>query len=131
MRKTLVKTSALALLLLFSISFSICSGNASVYVPAIVGDNGGELVNLSVNLIDGYGDVYITASPRTGVSTQESAENSVELAFQKSGRDIFACDTLVHIGGKNIAGYVDGPSAGAAFSVLTFAALNGITIPDS
>jgi len=135
MGKIMVKTSTLtlsfALLLFFSISFSICSGNASISVPAIVGDNGGELVSLSVKLIDGHGDIYITTSPRTGVSTQESAENSVELAFKKSNRDILSCDTIIHIGGKNIASYVDGPSAGAAFSVLTFAALNSITIPEN
>ncbi len=121
---------ALLLLLAFSLAilpaFAACSGSISQYVPAVVGEGGG-LVNVSMELVPGHGDVFITASPRTGVSTQESAEEAVAYARSSSGQGN-GCDVLVSFGSNPSTDYIEGPSAGTAMAAMAFALLENRTM---
>lgn len=112
------------LLLLPSILMASCDGTASILVPAVVGDGSG-LVNISVRIITGDGSVFLSAFPQTGTSTQDSVEKAVRYAFLKSNST--KCDAIVAIDTSGSAGYVEGPSAGGAFTVMAFAALNNMT----
>lgn len=110
-------------LILFSLAFASCNGQASAAVPAVIGEQDGGVVNFDVKLIDGTGNIYLTTFPETGVSTQISADQAVSSGFLTAGKDISQCDVLIRIYGKEISNYVEGPSAGNAMGVLTYAAI--------
>jgi uncharacterized protein len=113
----------LLLSLLVSDANAACNGSASIKVPAVVGDGAG-LVTMQIRIIPGSGGVFLSTFPETGTSTQESLDNAAQYAFKKFG--ISNCDAVVNINTSGSAGYVDGPSAGAAFTVLTYGALEGL-----
>jgi predicted S18 family serine protease len=112
---------------MLSFLFAICEKPHSMLVPAVLGDSGGT-VKLSACILPGTGDVYLTTFPYTGISTQMSVEDAVTYAFKKSYKPIGQYDVFVKISGSGLAGYVDGPSAGVALSVLAYAAINNISI---
>jgi len=118
------------LLFLFTLStvFAECSGSSWYYIPAVLGQSDGGLVNVSVQIIDGNGDIYVSTTPYTGIGTQESAITAIDLAFDKSGEEREKCDVLVKIGKVESAEYVDGPSAGVALTVITHSALERLPI---
>jgi len=120
-----MRLKILLLVLLFSSLIFPCNGSASILVPAVVGD-GSNLVNISVRLIPGQADVFLSAYPQTGISTQESVDDAALYAFSKAKVD--DCDAIILIDTSGSAGYVDGPSGGAAISVLTYSALMGAPI---
>ena len=110
----------LLILALVSISFA-CLDTVGHFIPAVV-ETGGELVHITVKAVPGDGKVFISAFPHTGITTQASAEDAVYYAFLKTGQDKTRCDILISIDG-DVAEYVEGPSAGVAFAMLTYAAL--------
>jgi predicted S18 family serine protease len=81
------------------------------------------MVNMSARLIPGNSEIFLSTFPQTGTSTQESADDAAYYAIQKSG--VKDCDIILKIDTAGSAGYVDGPSAGAAFAVLAYSALTG------
>lgn len=103
-----------------------CSGEATLSVPAVVGNEGG-LVNATVKLVPGDGDVFIGISPRTTPDTQLSAEEAVAFAKAASGNENLECDMLIIFQNGDIGGHLEGPSAGAAMSVLAFSVLQNLT----
>ncbi|MEW6035678.1 MAG: S16 family serine protease [Candidatus Micrarchaeota archaeon] len=112
----------LLLMALSSLAAASCSGSITRYVPAVVGDDGG-LVNVTITLAEGPGDAYVSVEPRTGVTTQESIEQAAAYAQSISGEG--PCDVLVSFGDNPGTGFVDGPSAGTALAVMTYALLEG------
>ncbi len=113
--------TVLFILIFANLSFAVCNGEASHFIPAVV-EEGGGLVGIHVKAVPGIGEVYITTFPHTGVVTQQSIDNAVAYVFSKVNQPFSECNILVSIDG-NIAEYVDGPSAGIALSVLTYAAV--------
>ncbi len=112
------------LIILLSASMA-CNGTISQQVPAVVG-NGGSLVDVTLELMPGDGDVYVSVYPRTGISTQDSIELAVAYA-RALANDNRNCDVKVSFGEKSAA-FVDGPSAGTALTVMTYAALENKTL---
>ncbi len=108
----------LALILLLSVSLA-CEGQISQYVPAVVGSDGG-LVNVTIRLAPGDGDVYVNVQPRVGMMTQESVENAVYYAYAASGKGE-ACDVFVTFEAQPSTTFIEGPSAGTALAVMTYA----------
>lgn len=108
------------LMFLLPLIFSSCNGELSYYIPAVIGDGGG-LVNVTMRIAPGSGETYITVYPTVGTSTQESLQNAV--AYWQ----VEQCDIFVSFPGKN-AESIDGPSGGAAFSLMVYALLNNNTI---
>ena len=116
------------LLLLFQLAGQLhaapgCNGSATMLVPAVVGDGSG-LINFSARLIPGSGQVFLSAVPETGTSTQQSVQDAAQYAFTKAGAD--NCDAVIRIDTAGSASYVEGPSAGASLTVLTYGALEGV-----
>ncbi|MDD5171775.1 MAG: hypothetical protein PHF60_01945 [Candidatus ainarchaeum sp.] len=118
------------LLLLVALSCIVsaqCSGSISQYVPAIVDDNSGSLVNVSVGLAPGDGQTYVAVWPRTGLMAQESMQLAVAYAYEMTGKEP-SCDVLIDFGAMPTTGYIEGPSAGAALTVMTYALLENRTM---
>ncbi|MBS3068199.1 hypothetical protein J4450_05825 [Candidatus Micrarchaeota archaeon] len=119
---------SIIILLIISLSFAACNGEASHPIPAVVQDGGG-LVGVTIKAVPGEGEIYLSTFPNTGVATQKSVDDAVIYVASKLGKSLDDCNILVSIDG-NIAEYVDGPSAGVAFSVLTYAAIEGEHVRD-
>jgi uncharacterized protein len=105
-----------------------CSGMISHQVPAVVGNNGG-LVDVTVSFVpseSGNGSIFAGVYPRLGVSTQESIDQAISYAYDASGKNL-SCDVMVSFDSTDTS-YIDGPSAGAALSVMTYALLQNRTI---
>ncbi len=113
--------NALLLLLIVSSSMAACTGAITQRVPAVVGDGGG-LINVTISLEEGPGQAYISVFPRSGVATQESIEQAVSYAYGLAESDE-GCDVLVDFGDNPGTSYIDGPSAGAALTVMTYSLL--------
>ncbi|MEW6723171.1 MAG: S16 family serine protease [Candidatus Micrarchaeota archaeon] len=115
-----------ALLLLISLSSAACEGSLSMYVPAVVGSEGG-LVNVTLTLVPGEGDSFVSVYPRTGVATQDSIEDAVSYARSLSGNGS-ECDIIVDFGGEPTASFIDGPSGGTALTVMSYSLLSGASL---
>jgi uncharacterized protein len=109
-----------------------CHGTITQKVPAVVG-NGAGLVNVSISFLPAAGaagKTYAAVSPRLGLNTQESIDQAISYAYAASG-DGMACDVLVSFDSSNSGtayDYIEGPSAGAALSVMTYALLHNRTM---
>ncbi len=114
------------LLLAMALCAAACTGSISQSVPAVVGD-GGNLVNVSMALGEGDGTVFVSVAPATGVATQESIYDAVAYAWMLAGRD-GPCDVMVSFAGNPSTSYIDGPSAGAALTVMAYSLLENRTM---
>ncbi|MBN1170406.1 hypothetical protein JXA56_05245 [Candidatus Micrarchaeota archaeon] len=111
----------LLLLVLASLAFS-CNNTVSQYVPAVIGSGGG-LVNVTIEVAEGNGNAFVSVRPRIGLSTQDSIEKAVFYANHLASKN---CNVYVEF--KDIAPFIDGPSAGTALTVMTYAALTNKTL---
>lgn len=113
----------ISLLLLLSLSFAACAGEVNMSLPAVSGGNG-LLVGITMKSIPGNGREYVGASPTVGTSTQESLVIAADVArgISMRGND---CDLLVRINDEDSPGGVEGPSAGAAFTLMAYSLLTG------
>jgi len=105
-----------------------CQGSISQRVPAVVG-NGGGLVNVSIAMsppVNGAG-IYARVFPRIGTTTQQSLDQAINYAFVASDRTM-DCDVLVSFNPEGETDYIDGPSAGTALTVMTYALLQNKTM---
>ena len=117
-----MKMHILLLLLLLVPFVEGCSGEASMQVPAVIGDGGG-LVNASIRLVPGDGQIFITVNPYTATDTQMSMEEALEVAREESGNDGSECDFLISFERLDLGGRIEGPSAGAAMAVVAYSLL--------
>lgn len=100
------------------------AGAAGMHVPAVAVNGGGEMVWLSVEVRNGTGLVYSTTSPLIGTDTQVSERTAVAVGLGTVGMYATGYDAFVTMDAGDTS-EVDGPSAGAAMTLLTIAALNG------
>lgn len=109
-------------LLIVASVFAQCDGSASHYLPAIVNADG-VLVLVNLSLENGTGDIYFSIYPSIGISAQQSVKDAITYAFNEIGQKN-KCDVRIkaHLP-KNTSGYIDGPSGGAAFTLMGIAAL--------
>jgi predicted S18 family serine protease len=112
-----------AVLLLFSLSFAACVGEINMSLPAVSGGTG-LLVGITMKSIPGEGREYVGASPTVGTATQESLVTAAGVArgISMRGND---CDLLVRVNDEDSPGGVEGPSAGAAFTLMAYSLLTG------
>ncbi len=115
-----------ALLIFFSLAFAECEGEISQYVPAVVG-NGGGMVNITIRLAPGSGEVFSTVDPNLGIMTQDSLTEAIAYARSMSG-NTQQCDMLITFATDPKAEFLDGPSAGAALTVMSYALLENKTL---
>ncbi len=102
-----------ALLLALQITFG---ATAYLSLPAVTEDGAATLVNMSVESRTGAGDVYVSITPFAGEMFQQSLQSSV--AYVKSNHPLGGRDFLVKSDAGEVASSLDGPSAGAALSIL-------------
>jgi len=119
----------LSLLLLLSFSFAQCGAEINHSVVAVVGEGGG-LVDITIRTVPGHGQEYVGLLPYAGVSTQQSIKYAVSYARAISTSDSTNCDVLVNFGKLPSGEYVDGPSAGAAVAVLSYAVFENLSVRD-
>lgn len=98
--------------------------NASMYVPAVVTNGAGEMILLSVEVRNGTGNIYTSTDPLVGIDTQQSERTAVENAMAVLGRNASRYDVFLTMDVGDTK-QVDGPSAGAAMTLLTISALEG------
>ncbi len=92
---------------------------ADLLVPALESDGRGAMTRIEAQALPGDGDVFVSVTPLTGVDTQESEKIAVRIAALKAGVNRSKYDVLFKI--VSSAEVVDGPSAGAALTVLSYA----------
>lgn len=120
----IVKTAFVLLLLLIPLN----AQKASMPVPAIVLLEGGELVQLEVEVRNGSGVVYIATDPLAGVQTQSSAKTAFWVAGRLAGVNISKYDVLIRLKDYGGARSVDGPSGGAAMTLLMLSIFENKTL---
>jgi len=129
MTKAGIITLLLVLAFAPAISFAVCpAGKASALAPAVIGERG-QMLELTVEAKPGDGQIYVSAEPSVGISTQNSERIAVSIASRLLDVNMSECDFFVRMSGDlGNATSVDGPSAGAAMTLLAMSALSGAKI---
>ncbi len=106
-----------------------CDQNSkSVFVPAVVGESDGRLLQIKARSVDGTGKVYFSTTPNVGVSTQESQQSALENAIYFREMNSTQCDYLFTIEDMGESKYVEGPSAGAGMTIALIAVMSNQTV---
>ncbi|MEM2974328.1 MAG: S16 family serine protease, partial [Candidatus Micrarchaeia archaeon] len=120
-----MKIRLIILLLLFvfvPVEFAVCvPAQRTLYVPAVINENYSEMIPISVETVPGTGLAYISIGATIGPYTQESEEIAAKVAYTMV--DIKECDILLRIDTSDSIRKIDGPSAGAAMTILMLSAL--------
>ncbi len=119
----------LCLFCLILISSVSASSNKMKILAVAEKDNGeflGGVAELSVDIQEGKGRVFIDTYPITKLDTQMSARVAKELACDFLNRDCNKLDFFYTI--RASSALVGGPSAGSAITLLTIATLDGIAV---
>lgn len=120
----------LFLLCLIPSNFALCPVAArELAVPAIVEPGVAEMVRIAVETRPGKGEVFVSTEPAIGYWTQLSERIARDVAFAATNTS--ACDVFLRIFAPAEVSHVDGPSGGAAITLMLLAALRGETLrPD-
>ncbi len=95
----------------------------TIKIFAVTEDQRGIVADLHLYTIPGSGDVaFITSNSLVGKDTQTTGNIAVKIASEKSGIDYSKKNFIFDI--KANASEVDGPSAGAAMALITYAVLS-------
>jgi uncharacterized protein len=96
------------------------SGNVKIF--AVTEDNKGMAADLYISVIPGSGKVaFITSSSLVGKDTQTTGNIALQIAQKKTNIKLTDKDLIFDI--RANASEVDGPSAGAAMTLLTYSML--------
>ena len=119
-------TTAIIIFFALSTLFFACVENTKqLYAPAVIDENHSQLVLIQVETrkTTKPADVYVSVDPMVGIETQKSLALANEVSrrlLEKKGINT-NCDYLIKIPQKSVK-YVDGPSAGAAITLMMIAA---------
>ncbi|HIH17118.1 MAG TPA: hypothetical protein HA252_06970 [Candidatus Diapherotrites archaeon] len=97
---------------------------ASINIVAVTSQGGGEVSKGVVELVPGKGRVLINPNPFVEPDTQYSFETAAQVAEGVTGKSLKNVDIIFTVE-ESKAKLVGGPSAGAAFTVATIAAVEG------
>ncbi|HLP80171.1 MAG TPA: S16 family serine protease [Acidobacteriota bacterium] len=89
----------------------------------------GGVASLTLEIVPGFGRVFIDTYPFTKLDTQISTRLAKEIACSFLQKDCNEYDFIYTI--KSGSAIIGGPSAGAAMAALTVATLDGATIDDT
>lgn len=120
----------LALIILAGVPRSLdCSGSyfRDMLVPAVTDSGRGQIINISLEVKRGDGTAFIGTQPIVGGMTQNSGHEAMRVATRIAGYDESTCDVMFKIGTKDLDS-IDGPSAGAAMTLLILSALKNENI---
>ncbi|MEM1726031.1 MAG: S16 family serine protease [Candidatus Bathyarchaeia archaeon] len=102
-----------------------------IYIVGVVSSDGsykGEVLKVYARFIDGSGRVYIATNPKIGITLQDSAEIAFKVAQQVANVDASHLDLILTVTANKTIDVIDGPSAGAAITVLLASMLSGSEI---
>lgn len=88
----------------------------------------GEVLKVYARFIEGSGKVLIATNPRIGITLQDSAETAFTVAQRVSGVNASDFDVILTVTANKTIDVVDGPSAGAAVTVLLTSMLENVQI---
>ncbi|MCW6160198.1 MAG: hypothetical protein LVQ95_03885 [Candidatus Micrarchaeales archaeon] len=129
-KATMTIFAVLALLLIPSIaSAGGMIGTASIRAPAVlVGNNTGSLTTITLSVFSGgNGTVRILGPSDVGLSTNQSAQIAARYASAYLNRNFSSYNFNYSM--LNTSGSVNGPSGGAAMTMLAISALSGKPLP--
>lgn len=113
-------------------------GSASLEAPAVLQrtvyeqdgpfvsqrtEQGGSLLNVSVEIKPGEGRVLVNTTPLMGTNFQDAAILAAAVAEKKTGKDLSDSDVIVSIVAEDQVPAVDGGSAGALMTLLMISAI--------
>ncbi len=109
---------------LFFIAFAaLVFAQSSIKVPAVDSSGKGILTSVEASVKPGSGAVYLDVEPFISVETQESAKLAVKIAGEQAGIDTRFYDVFFKVVANTEL--IDGPSGGAAFTLLAYAEFAG------
>lgn len=100
----------------------------NMMVPAVNNDGSGQIVGISLEIKPGDGTAYIATAPIVGEMTQTSSQTAMHVATGIAGYNASTCDALFKVGTGELTS-IDGPSAGAAMTLMILSALRNETLP--
>lgn len=101
-------------------------GRGWIYAPAVTAAREGYrgvLVNISLVVLKGHGEVYVSTSPLTELDMQATANIAARTACKLLGLDFNRFTFLYRVEADTVI--VGGPSAGAVMTVLAYSVLSG------
>lgn len=102
-----------------------------IYIVGVASSDGsyrGEVLKVYARFIEGTGRVYIATNPKIGITLQDSAEIAFKVAQQITNVDASHLDLILTVTANKTIDVIDGPSAGAAITVLLASMLRGSEI---
>ncbi len=121
------KLVCLFLLLLFSASVAAVIEKDSLKIFAVTEQGNALSADLTLEIKPGSGNVWSSVEPLVGTSTQTTEKLAVQIAKNYS-KEVGSFDYFFGI--KSDASLVEGPSAGAAMTLLTISMLQDRKVPD-
>ncbi|MCW4046573.1 MAG: hypothetical protein NWE99_03300 [Candidatus Bathyarchaeota archaeon] len=100
-----------------------------IYMAGVVstetGKQQGEIMQIYARFMDGTGKVFIATTPKIGIDLQASAETAFSVAREISKVGANSMDCALTVAANRTVDVVDGPSAGAAITILLSSLLQG------
>lgn len=101
--------------------------SASVNIVAVTSDGQGMASTGNVEIIQGKGRILFNTNPFVEPDTQSSLETAAYVATVFTQKSLAGKDVIYSVSNTN-AQLIGGPSAGAAFTVATIAAMEGKSV---
>ncbi|MDP2973700.1 MAG: S16 family serine protease, partial [Candidatus Diapherotrites archaeon] len=117
----------LFLILVFSASVAAVIEKDSLKIFAVTEQGNALSADLTLEIKPGSGNVWSSVEPLVGTSTQTTEKLAVQIAKNYS-KEVGSFDYFFGI--KSDASLVEGPSAGAAMTLLTISMLQDRKVPD-
>ena len=114
-----MKILLLSFLFLFSFSLAL----SSIPVPAVDASGNGVVTAIEARTAKGTGDVFVSITPLVSLDTQNSEKTAVKIASERAKANPNNYDVFFRI--SSSAEVVDGPSAGAALTLLSYSEFTG------
>jgi uncharacterized protein len=96
-----------------------------INVVAVSQDNTGVVLRVYAKIENGSGRIYMATTPRVGIDLQSSAETAYKVAGEICHFNIQTHDLFIVVVANFTVDIVDGPSAGAAITVLVASIMTG------
>ena len=110
------------ILIILIITTTVAEGNVkSITIPGVSSRGEGVVSTVELRIVPGDGRVFSTVKPISGAYTQQSLETAVDVACHLAGVNRKRYDFLFTFISDSYI--IDGPSAGAALTLLTYATL--------
>jgi len=107
----------------------VSAPKTTIRAPAVTDDGEGVIIEISVEIQRGEGQVLINTEPLMGLTFQESARTAVLVATTLSNVDISGADVILTVTADTEV--IDGPSAGTAITTVVYSAITGRAVNQS